>query len=84
MIYSFIYKIIIVNSVIYSLVDHTRVILRETDPNVPGSDYINANIITVSVKLILPFYINILKILNVIHCNCNCNCIIVIVMPHTL
>ncbi|XP_035233634.1 tyrosine-protein phosphatase non-receptor type 11-like isoform X1 [Stegodyphus dumicola] len=26
--------------------DHTRVILRDVDPNVPGSDYVNANIIT--------------------------------------
>uniref|UniRef100_T1J4B3 Tyrosine-protein phosphatase non-receptor type n=1 Tax=Strigamia maritima TaxID=126957 RepID=T1J4B3_STRMM len=26
--------------------DHTRVILREADPNIPCSDYINANIIT--------------------------------------
>ncbi|XP_068202225.1 tyrosine-protein phosphatase non-receptor type 11-like isoform X2 [Palaemon carinicauda] len=26
--------------------DHTRVILRETDPGIPGSDYINANMIT--------------------------------------
>lgn len=28
--------------------DHTRVILRDTDPGIPGSDYINANLITVS------------------------------------
>lgn len=26
--------------------DHTRVILRDTDPGIPGSDYINANLIT--------------------------------------
>ncbi|XP_042242953.1 tyrosine-protein phosphatase non-receptor type 11-like isoform X2 [Homarus americanus] len=26
--------------------DHTRVILRETDPGIPGSDYINANLIS--------------------------------------
>ncbi|XP_054719961.1 tyrosine-protein phosphatase non-receptor type 11-like [Uloborus diversus] len=26
--------------------DHTRVILKDVDPNVPGSDYVNANIIT--------------------------------------
>ncbi|CAL4066178.1 unnamed protein product, partial [Meganyctiphanes norvegica] len=26
--------------------DHTRVILRDTDPGIPGSDYINANYIT--------------------------------------
>ena len=28
--------------------DHTRVILRDTDPGIPGSDYINANLISVS------------------------------------
>lgn len=28
--------------------DHTRVILRDADPGIPGSDYINANLITVS------------------------------------
>ncbi|XP_076047900.1 tyrosine-protein phosphatase non-receptor type 11-like isoform X2 [Oratosquilla oratoria] len=26
--------------------DHTRVILKDTDPGIPGSDYINANLIT--------------------------------------
>nr|XP_045597693.1 tyrosine-protein phosphatase non-receptor type 11-like isoform X3 [Procambarus clarkii] len=26
--------------------DHTRVILRDTDPGIPGSDYINANLIS--------------------------------------
>ena len=30
------------------LVDHTRVKLRDGEPNVVGSDYVNANIITVS------------------------------------
>lgn len=29
-------------------VDTTRVEIRETDPDVPGSDYINANYIRVS------------------------------------
>lgn len=28
-------------------VDHTRVVLNDRDPNEPGSDYINANIIMV-------------------------------------
>lgn len=31
-------------------VDHTRVQLRDGDPTIPGSDYINANIISVSVS----------------------------------
>lgn len=30
-------------------VDHTRVVLHDGDPNEPVSDYINANIIMVSV-----------------------------------
>ena len=46
----------LVNKLIYSvfiylfciLVDHTRVVLRDGDPDVPGSDYINANNISVS------------------------------------
>lgn len=29
-------------------VDHTRVVLNDRDPNEPGSDYINANIIMVN------------------------------------
>lgn len=29
-------------------VDHTRVILKDDDPNVSGSDYINANYVSVS------------------------------------
>lgn len=29
-----------------STVDHTRVILKEADPNVSGSDYINANYVS--------------------------------------
>lgn len=29
-----------------STVDHTRVVLGETDPNVIGSDYINANFVS--------------------------------------
>lgn len=32
-------------------VDHTRVVLHDGDPNEPVSDYINANIIMVSVLL---------------------------------
>lgn len=32
-------------------VDHTRVVLNDGDPNEPGSDYINANIIMVSLPL---------------------------------
>lgn len=31
----------------FFLVDHTRVVLNDGDPNEPGSDYINANIIMV-------------------------------------
>lgn len=31
------------------LVDYTRVVLADGDPSVPGSDYINANYISVSV-----------------------------------
>jgi len=30
-------------------VDYTRVILKDGDPSVPGSDYINANFISVSI-----------------------------------
>lgn len=29
------------------VVDHTRVVLRDGDPRIPGSDYINANYIRV-------------------------------------
>lgn len=32
-------------------VDHTRVVLHDGDPNEPVSDYINANIIMVSIIL---------------------------------
>lgn len=32
-------------------VDHTRVVLHDGDPNEPVSDYINANIIMVSMLL---------------------------------
>ena len=32
-------------------VDHTRVVLHDGDPNEPVSDYINANIIMVSILL---------------------------------
>ena len=32
-------------------VDATRLVLHDGDPNVPGSDYINANIIMVSIQL---------------------------------
>lgn len=32
---------------LYCEVDHTRVVLNDMDPNVPGSDYINANYIRV-------------------------------------
>jgi len=35
-------------------VDHTRVKLKEVDPNVPGSEYINANYITVSLNNLSP------------------------------
>ena len=37
-------------------VDDTRVKLRDGDPNVAGSDYINANCITVSLHLAVKFY----------------------------
>jgi len=37
-------------------VDDTRVKLRDGDPNVAGSDYINANRITVSLHLAVKFY----------------------------
>ena len=33
---------------IFITVDHTRIVLRDGDPQVIGSDYINANLITVS------------------------------------
>lgn len=32
---------------IFVTVDHTRVKLKDVDPNVPGSEYINANYIKV-------------------------------------
>lgn len=35
-------------SSLYVVVDTTRVTIREADPDVPGSDYINANYIKVS------------------------------------
>lgn len=35
--------------------DHTRVILRDTDPGIPGSDYINANLISVSWLILFSF-----------------------------
>ena len=38
-------------SLLYS-VDHSRVVLRGGDPNVVGSDYINANFVGVSYCLI--------------------------------
>jgi len=34
-------------------VDHTRVVLKDGDPDVPGSDYINANYISVIVRLVI-------------------------------
>jgi len=34
--------------IIFITVDHTRIVLRDGDPQVIGSDYINANLITVS------------------------------------
>lgn len=33
---------------IFISVDHTRVKLKDVDPNIPGADYINANYIKVS------------------------------------
>lgn len=33
------------NISIYFSVDHTRVKLKDVDPNIPGADYINANYI---------------------------------------
>jgi len=33
------------------LVDHTRVVLKDGDANVPGSEYINANYISVILSL---------------------------------
>lgn len=42
------YKIIVgIYLDIYVTVDHTRVKLKDVDPNVPGSEYINANYIKV-------------------------------------
>jgi len=38
------------------LVDHTRVVLKDGDPEVPGSDYINANYISVNSLLVSRFF----------------------------
>lgn len=40
-----------------SIVDHTRVRLKDVDPNIPGSDYINANYIKVNLFNILIEYL---------------------------
>lgn len=34
--------------ILYFSVDHTRIVLRDGDPQVIGSDYINGNLISVS------------------------------------
>jgi len=39
------------------LVDHTRVVLKDGDPEVPGSDYINANYISVNSLLVSRFFL---------------------------
>ena len=39
------------NMNIFIPVDHTRLVLRDGDENEPGSDYINANLITVSISV---------------------------------
>lgn len=36
--------------------DHSRIILKDAEPNIPGSDYINANLITVSLNWFEPYY----------------------------
>jgi protein tyrosine phosphatase len=38
---------------IYLSVDHTRVKLKDVDPNVPGAEYINANYIKVICTIIM-------------------------------
>jgi len=43
------------------LVDETRVRLMDGDPDVPGSDYINANHITVFLSVIIHMLIITLK-----------------------
>lgn len=47
--------------------DHTRVILRDTDPGIPGSDYINANLITVSM-VIMSFSFIVVKVAIILIC----------------
>lgn len=43
---------------IFFTVDHTRVKLKDVDPNVPGSEYINANYIKVQFRDFPHFIIN--------------------------
>ena len=52
---AFLLHSVLISAFVLSLlhsVDHSRVVLRGGDPNVVGSDYINANFVGVSYSLI--------------------------------
>jgi len=52
-------------------VDHTRVVLKDGDPNVPGSDYINANYISVMLSLAVLPYITFVTAENFVYAVCS-------------